>query len=222
MSEQFIIIGGGGHALSVANALVAADHSILGYTSPKDEGELCPGVKWLGTDDILGNYSKSAISLINGIGSVGHSQQRQKAFNELSAKGYQFGQVIHPSADISSLNVTLAGNIQILAGCTINAAANIAENSLINTRAVIEHGVQIGKHCHIASAAILCGDCILGDNVHIGTGATVIQGIKIGHGAIIAAGAVVTKNVEPLTLVAGVPAIEKRHLDDTTLEKNRD
>jgi maltose O-acetyltransferase len=50
------------------------------------------------------------------------------------------------------------------------------------------------------------GDVILGDHVWIGYRAIILPGITIGEGAVIAAGAVVTRNVEPFTIMAGVPA----------------
>lgn len=52
----------------------------------------------------------------------------------------------------------------------------------------------------------------IGNDVWIGFGALLLQGIHIGDGAIIGAGAVVTKDVEPYSIVAGVPAklIKKR------------
>ena len=40
----------------------------------------------------------------------------------------------------------------------------------------------------------------------IGTGVRIMEGVKIGDGAVIAAGAVVTKDVEPYSIVGGVPA----------------
>jgi len=47
---------------------------------------------------------------------------------------------------------------------------------------------------------------VIEDDVWIGANATVLPGVRIGTGAIVAAGSVVTTNVEPFTIVAGVPA----------------
>ncbi len=47
---------------------------------------------------------------------------------------------------------------------------------------------------------------IIGRNVWIGARVTVLKGVTVGAGAILAAGSVVTRDVEPLSIVAGVPA----------------
>ena len=44
------------------------------------------------------------------------------------------------------------------------------------------------------------------DKVWLGANVTILQGVTIGEGAIVAAGAVVTKDVEPKTVVGGIPA----------------
>ena len=49
-------------------------------------------------------------------------------------------------------------------------------------------------------------DIVIEDDVWLGANSIVISGVRIGEGAIIAAGAVVTKDVEPYSIVAGVPA----------------
>jgi phosphonate metabolism protein (transferase hexapeptide repeat family) len=48
--------------------------------------------------------------------------------------------------------------------------------------------------------------CRIGHDVWIGHGALVMPGVTVGDGAVIAAGAVVTRDVEPYTIVGGVPA----------------
>lgn len=50
------------------------------------------------------------------------------------------------------------------------------------------------------------GDIVVKDDVWIGYGATIMSGITIGQGAVIAAGTIVTKDVEPYSIVGGVPA----------------
>jgi len=53
---------------------------------------------------------------------------------------------------------------------------------------------------------------IIEDDVWLGRNAIVMPGIKIGRGSIIGAGSVVTKDVEPFSVMGGVPAtlIKKR------------
>lgn len=56
------------------------------------------------------------------------------------------------------------------------------------------------------------GNVTIDDYVVIGTRVIILPGVHIGKGAVVASGAVVTKDVEPYTLVGGVPAqyIRKR------------
>lgn len=53
---------------------------------------------------------------------------------------------------------------------------------------------------------------VVGPGCWIGAAATVLQGVTIGEGTIIAAGSVVTKDCEPNSLYAGVPARKVRDL----------
>lgn len=58
--------------------------------------------------------------------------------------------------------------------------------------------------------------CIIGNDVWIAAGANICRNVRIGTGAVIGAGAVVTKDVEPYSIVVGVPAkvIKKRFSDE--------
>jgi acetyltransferase-like isoleucine patch superfamily enzyme len=47
---------------------------------------------------------------------------------------------------------------------------------------------------------------------NIGAGACLLPGVHVGEGAIVGAGSVVTRDVEPFTLVKGIPARFFRNL----------
>ena len=54
--------------------------------------------------------------------------------------------------------------------------------------------------------AVTKGDIVIEEDVWIGANVSILSGVKIGRGAVIAAGAVVNKDVEPYSIVGGVPA----------------
>ncbi len=61
---------------------------------------------------------------------------------------------------------------------------------------------------------------VIQDDVWIGAKATILGGVTIGRGAIVAAGAVVAKDVEPYSIVGGVPAkLIKFRFDKETIRK---
>ena len=65
------------------------------------------------------------------------------------------------------------------------------------------------------------GDIIIGNDVWIGYEAIIMSGVHIGNGAIIGTRAVVTKDVEPYTIVGGVPThFIKKRFDDETIQQN--
>lgn len=67
------------------------------------------------------------------------------------------------------------------------------------------------------------GGITLEDDVWIGYGATVLDGVRVGRGSVVAAGALVTRDVDPYTIVGGVPAkpIRKR-FDEATIKELMD
>ena len=63
------------------------------------------------------------------------------------------------------------------------------------------------------------GSVVIGNDVWVGWRAVILSGVRIGDGSVVAAGAVVTKDVDPYTVVGGVPArVIRRRFDDLTCE----
>ncbi len=211
MSPQIIVIGSGGHAAVIVDALLAAGATVLGLTDSngaRHGAEVC-GRMVLGSDGLLANYDARDVRLANGLGSVANPTARFAVQTRLENAGWAFADVRHPAAVVSNFSNVQQG-VQLLAGCVVQARAQVAKGCIVNTRAIVEHDVSIGAFTHVAPGAVICGDVRIGASCHIGAGAVVRQGISIGDGTVVAAGAVVVRDHPGNSVLAGVPARELR------------
>ena len=209
--RPILVLGAGGHAKVVIDALQAAEADILGAVDadPAIHGTRVLGVPILGGDDVVQDHAPDTVVLVNGVGSTEPASHRKDLYQQFRDAGYTFAPVIHPSAVIGG-EVEIADAVQILAGAVVQPGCRIGANTIINFRASVDHDCTIGEHVHIAPCAGLSGGVILGDDGFIGAGATVIQYLSVGAGALVAAGATVVSDIPPGTRVAGVPAKEMR------------
>lgn len=135
---------------------------------------------------------------------------------------------IEPGAIIRD-QVEIGDNAVIMMGAIINIGAKIGNNTMIDMGVVLGGRAIVGNHCHIGAGTVLAGviepasakPVIIDDNVMIGANAVVIEGVHVGEGAVIAAGAVVTHDVEPHTMVAGMPAKFIKNVDAQTQSKTK-
>lgn len=211
MSPPVIVLGGGGHARVLIDALRGKAVPIRGIVEadPARHGQMLLDVPIIGGDDAVLQMSPDSVRLVNGIGTVRVAAARRRIYESFRAHGYRFACVIHASAIVAP-DAALGEGAQVMAGAVLQTGCRIGENAIINTRAAVDHDCRIGDHVHVSPGATLCGNVEVGEGSHIGAGATVIQGIRIGSGCMVAAGAVVTRNLPDGVTVAGVPAREMR------------
>lgn len=134
---------------------------------------------------------------------------------------------INPSAFVAPTAVVI-GNVSIgadasiwygavvrgdIAPITIGAGSNVQDNCTLHT----DQGfpLDIGDGVTIGHNAVVHG-CTVHNDCLIGIGAVVLSGACIKTGSVVAAGSVVRERqiVGPHALVAGIPAILKKTLDD--------
>ncbi len=210
MSLPVIVVGAGGHAAVVADALLEAGTRVLGFTDPDvgRHGALRIGLPILGSDDVLMQYTPDGVRLANGLGFVSGSGQtslRARVQQRLETQGWIFISVIHPRAIISR-NAALGGGSQVLAGAIVQAGASVGAGTIVNTAAVVEHDAIVGDWCHVASQSTLCGQTCVGSGSLVGAGAVLRQSVAIGEDTIVGAGAVVLRDSPGRETLCGVPA----------------
>jgi tetrahydrodipicolinate N-acetyltransferase len=135
---------------------------------------------------------------------------------------------IEPGAIIRDM-VEIGDHCVIMMGAVLNIGAVIGERTMIDMNVVVGGRAIVGKNCHIGAGTVLAGvieppsadPVIIEDDVMTGANVVVLEGVKIGKGAVVAAGSIVVKNVEPHTVVAGVPAKLLKKVDDKTKAKTQ-
>jgi sugar O-acyltransferase (sialic acid O-acetyltransferase NeuD family) len=207
MSPQLIVIGSGGHAAVIVDALLASGATVLGLTDADAarHGTVVCGRPVLGDDATLAKYDAGEVRLANGIGSVGSCAARRAVQARLEGAGWIFDTVRHPSAVISGF-ARIDRGAQLLAGSVVQPRAHVSTGCIVNTCAVVEHDVTLGVFTHVAPGAIVCGDVHIGAGCHIGAGAVIRQGTTLGDEIVVAAGAVVVRDHSAGGLLLGVPA----------------
>jgi acetyltransferase-like isoleucine patch superfamily enzyme len=131
--------------------------------------------------------------------------------------------------------ISIGDNVKFYYGVYVEPAGAeivIGSNSHFAPYTVMYGPLEIGEGCCVAAHVVLASVghsqdpvdvpfhklpavkkmIVIEDNVWIGANAVILQGIRIGTGSIIGAGAVVTHDVEPYSVMGGVPArlIRKR------------
>lgn len=135
---------------------------------------------------------------------------------------------IEPGAIIRDL-VEIGDNCVIMMGAVLNIGAVIGKKTMIDMNVVVGGRAIVGDNCHIGAGTVLAGvieppsadPVVIEDDVLIGANAVVLEGVRVGRGAVVAAGSVVVRNVDPYTVVAGVPAKLIKQVDEKTKSKTQ-
>ena len=203
--QKVVLLGAGGHAKVVLDALRAQGIRVDGVVDPElaKTESVWRALPVLGSDADLLKLDPTDFLVANGVGSLPGNYLRQKLFKKFKSAGFNFLSVVHPSTFIGS-GVVLGEGVQIMAGSIIQPDCQVGNNSIVNTGATLDHDCMIGEDVHIAPGVTVSGNVLIEDGVHIGTGASIIQGVTIGRETVIGAGTVVVKSVPEYSKLIGI------------------
>lgn len=197
--KDVVIVGASGHGKVVADIVLKSGDKVFGFLddNPKVGNFFC-GFPVLGsTDDWIKVQEKSFII------AIGNPEIREALSQKIRAEFYT---AIHPSAQISLLDIHIEEGTTIMANAVINSGAYVGRHCIINSAAVVEHDNHISDFVHISVGAKVAGTVNIGARTWIGMGACINNNLSICSDCMVGAGAVVVKSIERSGIYTGIPA----------------
>ncbi len=171
--------------------------------APAKQGTSLCGLPVLGT---LPEFTRFPDALfVNCLGSSSNYWRRGRIVESLGIPPDRFATLVHPSAVVSGHSSVEAGAV-VYPYAFIGSGTRIGRQALVMSHASINHDVNIGEYAIVASGAVILGKVSIGVHSYIGAGAAIRQGLSVGDGSLVGMGSVVVRDVEPRSVVMGVPA----------------
>ena len=206
--KPVIIVGAGGHCVSVLDAAFSMKRKVIFIVDPNYEKPELMGVSVLPKIENI-----PQLGSVEFVVAIGNNELRKKlSENILETFPYaNFGCVIHRTAYVSETS-RLDNNSVILGNAFIGPEVTIGFGGIVNTGATIDHCCKIDKFVSISPGVNIGGDCVIEKSSFIGIGATISNGINIAAYTMVGAGAVVLSHTKENSLYVGIPATFKRHI----------
>lgn len=203
-AHQIILIGGGGHALVVADVARACGVQLAGAHDDDPGCVLCRRGRAThrGTLEQLPAASGWEWSR-RWILALGDIQRRRLCLGRLNPAHAET--LVHPSACVGP-SAVVGGGVLVGPGVVVNADARVEPHAILNSACVVEHECEVGENSHVAPGAVLGGRVRVGRDTLVGLGSRVLPGVTIGDRVVVGAGAVVVRDVPDGARVRGVPA----------------
>jgi sugar O-acyltransferase (sialic acid O-acetyltransferase NeuD family) len=202
-----VLIGGGGHASDVLQAVEAVNAARPTYhvVGILDDHDVDPrrftgrGVAHIGpVDDVAAVDAAYVLCL-------GWPWTRHAVARRVGERGRPAPPIVHPSADVG-VGVELGPGSVVLGHAHLSPFVRLGAHALVSYLASVGHDATFGDHASVMPNAAVSGDVAGGHRVLVGTGAVVREGVRLGDDVRIGAGAAVVGDVAAGLTVAGVPA----------------
>ncbi|MES2755191.1 MAG: NeuD/PglB/VioB family sugar acetyltransferase [Pseudomonadota bacterium] len=189
--ERVRIIGAGGHAKVVADALLQSGIAPDLFEVLDDDPAL-HGTRLL--DHVVVGGANEGLPSCRFHAAIGNNIIRRSVHRRFELAGWPTITVIHPAATVAR-HAVIGAAAFIAANAVVAPHATVGTGAIVNHGAIVDHDCAVGNFAHIAPGATLGGGVVIGADALIGAGATILPGLVIGAGAIVGAGAVVVRNV---------------------------
>jgi sugar O-acyltransferase (sialic acid O-acetyltransferase NeuD family) len=173
MTTDIILIGSGGHAVSITNVAHSCGYTVVNYVDDNKSGETLLETPIISTDECHNLFPKHNFCI-----AIGDNEVRHRVVDEYKSKlsDAKFPSLIHSS-------------------CVIGVASNISEGTVVMPQTNIGPNSTVGNFCIVNTGSSIDHDCILNDYVSIGPGVITGGNVTIGARSAISIGTIVKNDI---------------------------
>jgi acetyltransferase EpsM len=195
--RKYFLIGDGGHAKSVSDAVWSVSKRVKIITVDPSEIDTVEKSR-----DFFSRENRN-FEILVGIGSKKYRSPIVEILTNLFPRDL-FPPVIHKTAYISrSANIGF-GSV-LLANAYVGPDARIGDFCIANTGSIAEHEVSIGNFTILSPSVVIAGKSKIGENCFIGMNASIAQDVVLGHECTVGASSFVNHSFPPYSKIFGVP-----------------
>ena len=177
MSELLVIIGGGGQAKVIIDALSLNNFLKVIIVDPNAKSDTLLGIPII--DRLSSKYDKFPKKYIVAIGDNYRRWQVVQKLLETDPET-NFYTSVHKTAIVSNRAYVGAGSV-ICAGAIVGVNSKIGSHSIINTKSIVDHDCLIKDYANIGPNVTLGGGVEVGIRSFVGISTTVLHSTKISR-----------------------------------------
>ncbi len=162
MKNKLVILGAGGHAKVVLDAVLSEGKwEVIGFCVD----DIVVGSKIFDQYKVLDDASLSHKQIdftTFFVVAVGDNMHRKRLYDNAALK-FSPAVIVHATAFVSA-SASIGKGTVVLAKAVVNAGSYIGENSIVSTGVLIDHDCSIGNNSHLAIGTVVASKVTLPHN----------------------------------------------------------
>lgn len=199
--RPLIIIGAGGHAVSVANVALSIGYDLRHFVDRDKADRQLVGTSIIADLAMLGDLDQYSFAI-----AIGDNAVRERVQHQLChERQLDFPPLIHASSVVSSFSSVGMGSV-VMPLSVIGPNTHVGAFCIVNTRASIDQDGEMEDYSSLAPGVTTGGNVRVGKRSAVSIGATIKHGVHIGNDTVIGANSYLHSSLGDHIVAYGSPA----------------
>ena len=206
-ATALVIVGAGGHAVSVTNVALSCGFDVIAYVDDAKAGTRLMDVPVIDQQECLRLYARYSLFV-----AIGDNALRERVSLEYKQDfpNAHFPSLIHPSSVIGAASKVAEG-VVVMPLVNVGPNSDIGNFCILNSSSSVDHDSVLHDFASLAPGSICGGSVNIGTRSVISIGAVVKHGVNIGADTVIGAKSYVHRSIGNNVIAYGTPCKKIRN-----------